>query len=218
MRTGGIIDLTETNVNIDNLLDVFIQTQREHGVDVGMVEVDVHVDDDGKVTRDKFGHHAEERAKKNPCSACESSCEKPEKEEDTTMPWYMVNRMGLFGEDASDEVDIDDDDEEDGVYICGYCNDIGFKKEYKSYICDTCHACETCSEFESGDCDGCSYSMYRTGEFYSKELEKKGNHSFLEEGETELISSIEDGDFDDETGRGPDHSFTVMNYDHSYGK
>lgn len=215
MRTGGTIDLTETNVNIDNLLDVFVQTQREHGVDVGMVEVDVHIDDDGKVTRDKFGHHTAKKQKKNPCSACNSSCEKSMGGGEA--PWYMRNRMGLFGEDASEEVEIEND-EDDGVYICGYCNDIGYKKEYKSYICDTCHACENCSEFESGDCDGCTYSMYRTGEFYSKELAKKGDHSFLEEGETGIISSIEEGDFDDEDERMPDHSFTVMNYDHSYGK
>lgn len=213
--TTRTVDLTETCVNIDNLLDVFIQTQKENGIDVGMVEVDVSIDNDGKVIRDKFGHHREKTVQQKQCSGCATPCNKQDAEEKSVLPWYMQNKLGLFGEDASDELEIEDDDGDD-TYICGYCNELGFKKEYKSYICDTCRSCETCSEYEAGDCDGCTYSMYRTGELYSRQLARRGDHSYLEEEEKELIADIEDGNFDDPETREFDSSFTIMDYDHTY--
>ena len=207
------IDLTETNVNIDNLLDVYIQTQKENGVDVGMVEIDVTIDDNGKVIRDKFGHHQREEPKKS-CDTCHASCEKkdPPKKTDN-IPWYLKNNMGLFGEDASDELETEEVG--DDKYICEFCSEIGYKKEYKAYICDTCRACETCTEYDSQDCDGCSYSMYRTGELYSRELAKKGDQSYLEKDEQDLIASIELRSFDGAI-RDADSKFTIMNYDHTY--
>lgn len=211
------IDLTETNINIDNLLDVYVRTQMENGIDVGMKEVNVEIDNDGHVIRDKFGHHGQETKSKScdgSCGGCGDHHEKSVKKDDSSVPWYMRGKMGLFGEDASSELD-DELDAGDGKYICEYCSDIGIKKEYKSYICDTCRACESCSEYDGGDCDGCTYSMYRTGELYSKELAKNGDTSYLEEDEKEIIESIEERNFDDRV-KDFDTSFTIMNYDHIY--
>lgn len=210
--TTRSIDLTETGLNIDDLLDVYVRTQKENGMDPHMKEVDVIIDNDGKVVRDKFGHYEESHEKKKPCQECAHPCMATTTEE--TVPWYMRNRMGLFGEDASSELE---DDEDDGPYICEYCSEIGFKKEYKPYICDTCTACESCTEFESQDCDGCGYSKYRTGQFYSQVLAKSGDQSYLDEGEQELIDEIQSGDYeDDDEVRNPNLSFTIMNYDHTY--
>ena len=208
------VDLTDMNANIDSLLDVYINTQKEHGIDVGMVECDVSIDVDGRIIKEKKKDVEKKETVEHKCHGeCHSKCTAKEKECDT-IPWYFKNTMGLFGEDASDELEEEDDG--DDKYICEYCTEVGYRKEYKSYICDTCTSCETCAEYTSGDCDGCTYSMYRTGELYSLTLAKNGDDSYLVEDERKLIKDIQEGRYDDFGIRKPDLSFTIMDYDHSY--
>ena len=214
-----MIDLTETNVNIDALLDVFVETQKANGMDPMMEECEFDIDNDGKIT--KVQTKKEDKKESAHCSGnCDGGCSHhchPEKKssEDGGIPWYMQNRLGLFEDSMSPELE-DQLEDDDDIYVCEYCSDIGYKKEYKSYLCDTCNVCETCPEFENEECSGCTFSMYRTGRPYSAELASRGEEVALEDDERLVLKDIRDGVQSDTERREPDLSFTILDYDHKY--
>lgn len=76
--------------------------------------------------------------------------------------WFQ----GVFGL----EEDFDDEDDGDGIYVCEYCDLLGYHQKYRPEICDTCRMCETCAEYEDGDCSGCTYSVYRDGQYYRDKI------------------------------------------------
>lgn len=215
------IDLTETNVNIDALLDVYVETQKANGMDPKMEECEFDIDVDGKITKIPITEK-EDKKKESSCSGnCkDGGCSHCHPKEDnskkgTDTPWYMQNRLGLFEDAMSPELE-DQLDDEDSVYVCEYCTDIGYKKDYKSYLCDTCNVCESCAEFENEECSGCTYSIYRTGRLYSAELADNGEEVLPEEDERMVLKDIKDGIQTDFDMRSPDLSFTILDYDHKY--
>lgn len=220
MKTTAI-DLTESSVNIDSLLDVYVETQKANGVDPGFEESVIEVTSSGSFVKVKSDEPSrdEPKQKETPCKkcgggeSCGNEC-KEEKSDKYKLPEYMVNKMGLFDNDMSPE--IYDGEEDDDAYICEYCTELGYRKEYKSYICDMCRVCETCPEFENDECSGCTFSSYRTGQLYSDVLRNSGDNSYLEDDEKEIIDGIKGDAFKDSDVRKPDTSFTILDYDHKY--
>ena len=217
MRSRSI-DLTESMINIDTLLDVYVQTQRDNGADPGLEECEITIDNDGEMHIEKPKHKEEDKCSGS-CKSCNGSCHskessKNESEEDEK-PWLHLNKLGLFEDCMSSELEqMDDDDGE--TYVCEYCSDIGFRKEYKPYICDTCNICETCVEFENGECSGCGYSIYPNGKPYSALLAENGDDSYIDDEERQLLLDLS-SDVETETSvRKPDFSFTVLDHDHKY--
>ena len=210
----GYVDMTESNINIDAMLDVYVNAQKDAGIDPGLEECELEVDKRGSIVRKKPKLDEEPVKDKPKCSSC-GSC-KSEKSNKPELPWYMVNRLGLFEDSMSPEIDDGDDDDE--TYICEYCTDIGYKKEYKPYMCDTCDVCSTCPEYENNDCSGCGYSIYRTGRLYSQELANRGEEIPLDADEKEIIDYVNNPDIVKEEieARIPNFDFTILDYDHKY--
>ena len=50
------------------------------------------------------------------------------------------------------------------------CDKLGYSGSYVPEVCDTCKACAGCAEYEMDECSGCSYSVYRDGEYYHEKL------------------------------------------------
>lgn len=195
------INLTEYNIDIDSLLDVYNEVQREAGIDTGLVENDVMIDRDGTPTLVKSSNSSESK-----CHECQKCEDKPDKQE-----IGFVNRLGSFSDFKSPEIDDDDDDD---TYICEYCSEIGCDHKFIPYLCETCAACEECAEYSSGDCSGCTYSRYRTGRPYSVELKDKGEVVPVSEEDIELLNVLQSDDVND---RLPvDKGFSIADYDHNY--
>lgn len=203
------MDLTEFNINIDDLLDVYKGVQEEAGIDTGLVESNLDVDSKGNVVKvDKTGSDS-----KKGCSRCNGNCEC--KKEDKPNDIYhsgFSSRLGRFKDFMSPEIE---DLEGDGVYVCEYCMTLGYKKEYTPYLCDTCTNCEGCNEFESGDCSGCSFSTYRTGRLYSDELRDSGQEVPVDEEHEELLLKFDTEDYGNER-RSSNKNFSIVDYNHRY--
>lgn len=187
LMRGKEIDLTQTSINIDALLDVYVQTQKEAGKDPELEERNLVIDDSGNLVR--------------------SNKPKEEQKEKKSVG------LGSFYDLMSDELM---DEEDEGPYVCEYCSDIGYRKEYKPHICDTCDTCGVCTEYQQDECSGCEYSIYRTGRLYGEELRSHGVEVQLEEEEQNIIRTIQSRSYDnkDDELLTPSLSFTVMDYDH----
>ena len=217
MAQKRYINIAEYNIDIDQLLDVYKTVQDEAGIDTGLVERDVVIDNDGsiktvKATDDQKKTPHEQEKDHHGCGGdCDGKCGKACGSHDITDMSYE-SRLGTFADIRSPEIEADDDD--NSKYICEYCTELGFHKEYIPRMCDSCSACDECSEFEAGECSGCSYSSYRTGRLYSEELKEKGIDVPVDEEITELIDALT---YDDNAERIPiDKGFSVMDHDHSY--
>lgn len=198
------IDLTETGINIDSLFDVYVQTQRETGKDPGLEERDMIVDDQGNLVR---SHKPKEKPKQEQPSPAASPCM-----EASECPKRKSYSLGHFEDSMSEELE---EGEDEGPYVCEYCSDIGFKKEYKPHLCDTCDTCGTCSEYKNDECSGCEYSIYRTGRTYGEELRSLGMEVPLEKEEQHILETIRNKNYEeDQELRMPSSQFTVLDYDH----
>lgn len=199
-QSGREIDLTETGINIDSLFDVYVQTQREAGKDPQLEERDIIVDDRGNLVR-SYKEKTKQETKPVPSKPCMMKC-----------PKRKSYNLGSFEDSMSDELE---EGEEEGPYVCEYCSDIGFKKEYKPHLCDTCDTCGTCSEYQNEECCGCEYSIYRTGRTYGEELRSLGMEIPLDQEEQEILESIRTRRYEeDQEIRTPSFQFTVLDYDH----
>jgi hypothetical protein len=86
------------------------------------------------------------------------------------------------------EIDDFDDEDGDGIYICEYCDKLGYHQKYRPEICDTCQACDSCSQYESGECSGCSFSIYRDGEYYRDKIPES---ELMTENDMKLFQQLE---------------------------
>lgn len=201
------IDLTEFNINIDDLLDVYKDALNEAGVETGLVESNLDVDSKGNVYKVST---TKDESKKG-CSKCGKCDTEAKKQSGDIYHSNYTSGLGKFSDFMSPELEEDDD----GIYVCEYCTELGYKKEYTPYLCDECVACETCSELESGDCSGCTFSSYRTGRLYSEELRNNGQEVPLDEENVELMLKF-DTEVYDNVRRTPSESFSVLDHDHRY--
>ena len=217
-------DITADGINIDSMLDVYVNTQKESGIDPGLEECEFEVSNKGDIIRKKpivDDEPTKEQEKKEDGEKCSGNCKSchcdgEDKSDKFEKPWYLKNKLGLFEDSMSPEIEDDEDDDE--TYVCEYCSDVGYKKEYKSYLCDTCNVCETCTEYANEECSGCGYSVYRTGRTYSQEMADRGENIPLDKDEQELIDySNHPETFEEETEiRDIDNEFSIMDYDHKY--
>ena len=194
-------DLTEFNINIDDLLDVYKGVQEEAGIDTGLVESNLDVDSKGNVIK-----AAKPDDNKKGCSGCSGNCEC--KKEDKSSDIYhsdFSSKLGRFADFMSPEIE---ESEGDGIYVCEYCTTLGYKKEYTPYLCDTCTACDGCNEFESGDCSGCTFSTYRTGRLYSDELRDNCQEVPVDEEHEDLLLKFDADEYDNER-RPSNKSFSI---------
>lgn len=213
-------DVTADGINIDSMLDVYVNAQKEAGMDPGLEECEFEISNKGDIIRKKPIVDKEDEPEQKKCPGSCNKCGKDSKEKDDDkgfeMPWYFKNKLGLFEDSMSSEIETNDEDDE--VYVCEYCSDIGYKKEYKPYLCDTCNVCETCPEYSSEECSGCEYSVYRTGRTYAQELSDRGEDVPLDDDEQTLIrysTHPETFEEEDET-RDVDDDFSILDYDHKY--
>ena len=214
-------DVTADSINIDSMLDVYVNTQKEAGINPGLEECEFEISNRGDIIRKKpiVNDDDDNKPEEKECSGSCKKCGCHDKKEQSgafEIPWYLKNKLGLFEDSMSSEIDTSDDSDE--VYVCEYCSDIGYKKEYKPYLCDTCNVCETCPEYSSEECSGCEYSIYRTGKTYSQELADRGEDVPLGDDEQTLINySGQPETFEEEDDvRDTDNEFSILDYDHKY--
>lgn len=190
--------------NIDNLIDMLIDVQKENGIEPTMREALFD-----PVTKERVNRFKRKRLEKagvdlteygetpSKCSGCNKGCKDGEN--------HISNiERGVFVYNENDLID-----EEEGDYVCEFCTKIGHKAQYQPDICDTCDDCEGCTDYASGSCDGCGYSVtynggYSYGQTSNVSTELKSEDSLL-------LEDISNGgpDYDVEK---PDGGFTIMNY------
>ena len=102
-------------------------------------------------------------------------------------------RCGWFA--GKFQVGYDEEEEDDNKdYICEYCDRLGYHQKYRPEICDSCHICESCNEYDNNECSGCSFSVYRDGQYYR---DKISEDELLSSHDKELLSHLqEDNDYD----------------------
>lgn len=169
VRIGMPTQLGDSCVNIDAMCDAMIATQVEHGKTPTM-EVAYRDEVTGKKFR-RFQERSKEEEEYYQSAVAHNHRQTPyalvglePKVVDKPKGPQVLSRFktGTF------EVIIDDDD--DGLYICEYCNKLGYRQKFIQAICDSCDDCTECSQRLHDECSGCSYSRHRTGVCYSQQL------------------------------------------------
>lgn len=184
------LDFTRNKVNIDNILDVVTQVQKDAGVEVSIKES--KYDKMGmKLNADKYYADDKESTSLSNnndlqcgggCSGCKSKCSsrKVDPDIDVWSPEYKLMKEG-----------IDDDDLEEEDVICDYCRRIGYSLKYIPEICDNCNDCESCGKYAREECEGCRYSIWRDGTRYG---EKISMEEILSKHEMDIINELSSED------------------------
>jgi hypothetical protein len=151
-------------VNIDDLMRVFSSAERAEGLPETFT---LRVPEDTPTK----------------CSSCKSNgkCASSPKPVERKMTPFQCGNFDM----SLDGTDVEDDD--DGIYVCDLCERIGYSGKYVPEICDTCKACAGCNEYDTGECSGCSYSVYRDGEYYHEKLPES---DLISERDFELFSEL----------------------------
>lgn len=157
-------DEARSFINIDDLLRVFSSAEKAEGLPETF-----KLKDPDKIV------------KESKCDQCKNKpqCKSNEPEEKKLTP-FARGEFGL----SYDDSDIDEDD----TYVCELCDALGYSNKYIPEICDTCKACAGCAEYERGDCSGCSYSLYRDGEYYHTKLPES---ELISEHDQELFRDLD---------------------------
>lgn len=163
-------DYTQSFLNIDTLCTVYSETQKSLG-QTPIFKERKSPEDESDSDKVKSESVVEETGKcNNECSTCAKKK-------------YDLALTGQFSEGL-----YDTDDDDDVVYICEFCNSLGYSKKYRPEICDTCKQCEPCVQYESGECSGCGYSTYRDGQYYRDKLKEE---DLFSESDLEVFRSFE---------------------------
>lgn len=147
-------------INIDDLLQVFSSAERAEGLPETFKQIAPM-----ETTQPDDKHNA--------------VVEKPK---DKKLTPFACGNFDM----SIDGMDIDDG--EDGIYVCDMCDKLGYSGKYIPEICDTCKACAGCNEYEEGECSGCSFSVYRDGEYYHEKLPES---ELISEHDSELFGELE---------------------------
>lgn len=193
--------LDSRSKDIDNLIDMMVNAQKENGIKVTMTEALFDPNTKERINIFRRRKLEKEGVDLTKYGAVEKSCNKCNKCGEKTIS--NIER-GIFVYNEDDLID-----EEEGEYVCEYCTKIGYDSSYKPDICDTCDDCEGCTEYINGVCDGCQYSLlYNGGSSYGQISNE--NVSINSEDEV-LFDEIENGGPDYEV-EFPDGGFTIMNF------
>lgn len=193
--------LDSRSKDIDNLIDMMVNAQKENGIKVTMTEALFDPNTKERINIFRRRKLEKEGVDLTKYGAVEKSCNKCNKCGEKNIS--NIER-GIFVYNEDDLID-----EEEGEYVCEYCTKIGYDSSYKPDICDTCDDCEGCTEYINGECDGCQYSLtYNGGSSYgqisSEEIVIKSEDEIL-------FDEIENGGPDYEV-EFPDGGFTIMNF------
>lgn len=193
--------LDSRSKDIDNLIDMMVNAQKENGIKVTMTEALFDPNTKERINIFRRRKLEKEGVDLTKYGAVEKNCNKCNKCGEKNIS--NIER-GIFVYNEDDLID-----EEEGEYVCEYCTKIGYDSSYKPDICDTCDDCEGCTEYINGECDGCQYSLiYNGGSSYgqisSEEIVIKSEDEIL-------FDEIENGGPDYEV-EFPDGGFTIMNF------
>lgn len=153
------MDAAGVYTNIDKLIDAFNSAQEAEGIKKTFAE------------DENVGKSVSKRSDNN-----------------IQLPEQTKKKGGWFCGVFMTEDDDFDDDDENGIYVCEYCDKLGYHQKYRPEICDSCRACDTCNQYEIGDCSGCSYSIYRDGEYYRDKISES---ELMSDKDIELFQIIE---------------------------
>lgn len=151
---GGVSseDFSKNYFNIDTMIDIVNSTQKSIGQSPCFTEKQSpNIVGDKKETKPE-----PKKQEQHDCSKCSKQC--PQKP--------TVNSKLELREFETDEYDNFTDE----LYICEYCSALGYNAKYIPEICDTCTKCECCEEYLNEDCEGCGYSVYPDGRYYSEKI------------------------------------------------
>lgn len=147
------IDYSRNYFNIDKMIEVFNDTQ----ISVGQKPSFERKDDHPYNIKSK----EKQTEQKHDCSKCNKECYK------INEPITLTNPPKLHEFEVDDSDPFGDDDE---VYTCDYCSALGYTNDYSPETCNTCRKCETCELYGNGECEGCGYSVYVDGKYYSEKI------------------------------------------------
>ena len=154
---GGVSseDFSKNYFNIDTTIDIVNNTQKSIGQTPCFTEKQSpNIVGDKKETKPE--PKQEETEKKHDCSKCNKQCHcKP----------TVDDKLDLKPFETEEYTDFNDE-----LYICEYCSALGYNTKYIPEICDVCTKCECCEEYLNEDCEGCGYSVYPDGRYYSEKI------------------------------------------------
>ncbi len=152
---GGVVkDLTSHWYNIDTVFDSIVEEETLRGKEPSL-ELAVYDLDSGEKYH-RFRRRSEEEEERYQLSKNGAPVKEKEK---------PISESGKEEWEA-----VHGEKEEEHIYLCEWCNKLGYQKKYNPEYCDTCDMCATCDEYEAYECSGCSYSRYRTGKLYSERV------------------------------------------------
>lgn len=188
------------NKNIDAIIDMMIETQKENGVESHMAEVLYDPDTNERVNRFKRKRLEElgvdlSRYGNHDCVKCGGGCGKKENK-----PVSNIER-GVFVYNENDLVD-----ESDEQYVCEYCAKVSYDGTYSPEVCDFCDECEMCNDMMRGECDGCCYSNFYNGASYGSLMEMG---TTMRDEDSKILDELESGKEDAEV-HVPTRRFTVL--------
>lgn len=196
-------DIDSKEKNIDKAIDMLISVQKENGIESHMRKALFDPTTKARINRFQRARLEKDGVDLKPyglegCKGCSGGCGKEKVSN--------ISR-GVF---VYSEEDLCDDDDDDGLYICEYCTQIGYDGAYKPECCDICDSCEDCREYRNNECDGCGYSRTYNGTSYGL----TGEQSVVDTMNTEdtMIYDELDRDIPDEKVHLPDRKFSIMNY------
>lgn len=147
------IDWSRNFFDIDKMIEIFNETQISVGQKPTFARKGDHPSD--------INSQEAQPTNKCDCSKCDKECHKIE--EDVT----LSNPPKLHEFEVGEGDPFDDDDD---VYTCDFCPSLGYTNEYLPEVCNTCRRCETCDQYATGECEGCGYSVYVDGRYYSEKI------------------------------------------------
>ena len=194
----GFSRQSETD-NIDKVIDMIIDVQKENGIKTNMREALY----DPK-TMERINKFKRRRLEQEGIDLTEYGSDPVQNNSSVSNEHKSNIERGVFVFNEADLID-----EEEGEYICENCFRIGSACIYKPDICDLCQECYGCSEAINGTCDGCSFSTcYNGGLSYGQATNMEVEMS---PEETLLFDDIIDGEPDYEKEKPTGH-FTVLDY------
>ena len=184
-----IVDYSKNYFNIDKMIEIFNETQ----VSVGQQPTFARKDD----APSNIKIEKKEQPKQCNCSKCDKECHK------NNDPITLTNPPKLHEFEVDDEDPFGDDDD---VYTCDFCSALGYDNAYTPEVCNSCRKCESCEQYATGECEGCGYSVYVDGKYYSEKIPES---ELFNEDELKKFDSLND-EFKNNSRVLKDH-FSIIN-------
>ena len=189
--------------NIDSVIDMMIETQKQNGVSTNMREYlfdPVTSKRINEFKRRKLEEKGVDLSNYNRagCKGC-NKCKKDNNQSNIERGVFVFNEDDLI-------------DESDDGYVCDYCLKIGVDGRYAPEECDVCDDCYECQEYIRGVCDGCEYSVCFNGQTYGEIIgERSESTASMSPEDQRIFDELEECDVETDILY-PIGGFTIMNY------